>query len=166
MANNPFEIPHDLRVVLDQNVQQAHAAYEQISDLVTNTIRAWMTAAPANPMLTGFQDIQNSAMDFAKENAESVFELAGKISNAKSTRDPGASNPVHSGPYAGPHEPDAGSLHVDRRSAPEAATRLKTPAASSHQDASSEASSPLRCSCKMHKRASPRASSWRLKMLA
>ncbi len=86
MANNPFEIPHDLRVVLDQNVQQAHAAYEQISDLVTNTIRAWMTAAPANPMLTGFQDIQNSAMDFAKENAESVFELAGKISNAKSPK--------------------------------------------------------------------------------
>ncbi len=87
MANNPFEIPHDLRAVLDQNVQQAHAAYEQITDLVTNTIRAWMTAVPANPMLTGFQDIQNSAMDFAKENAEFVFELAGKISNAKSPQE-------------------------------------------------------------------------------
>ena len=87
MADNPFEIPHDLRVVLDQNVQQAHTAYEQISDLVTNTIRAWMTAVPANPMLTGFQDIQNSAMDFAKENAETVFGLAGKISNAKSPQE-------------------------------------------------------------------------------
>ncbi len=87
MADNPFEIPHDLRVVLDQNVQQAHAAYEQITDLVTNTIRAWMTVVPANPMLTGLQDIQNSAMDFAKENAESVFALAGKISNAKSPQE-------------------------------------------------------------------------------
>ncbi len=87
MADNPFEIPHDLRVVLDQNVQQAQAAYEQISDLVTNTIRAWMTAVPANPMLTGFQDVQNCAMDFAKENAESVFALAGKISNAKSPQE-------------------------------------------------------------------------------
>ena len=87
MADNPFEIPHDLRVVLDQNVQQAHAAYGQITDLVTNTIRAWMTAAPANPMLIGFQDIQNCAMDFAKENAESVFALAGKISNAKSPQE-------------------------------------------------------------------------------
>jgi hypothetical protein len=87
LADNPFEIPHDLRVVLDQNVQQAHAAYGQITDLVTNTIRAWMTAAPANPMLTGFQDIQNCAMDFAKENAESVFALAGKISNAKSPQE-------------------------------------------------------------------------------
>ena len=86
MADNPYEIPHDLRVVLDQNVQQAHAAYEQLSDLVTNTIRAWMTAVPANPMLTGFQDIQNCAMDYAKENAESVFALAGKISSAKVPR--------------------------------------------------------------------------------
>ena len=87
MADDPFEIPHDLRAVLDQNVQQAHAAYDQITDLVTNTIRAWMTAVPANPMLTGFQDIQNCAMDFAKENAESVFALAGKISNAKSPQE-------------------------------------------------------------------------------
>jgi hypothetical protein len=87
LADDPFEIPQDLRVVLDQNVQQAHVAYEQITDLVTNTIRAWMTAVPANPMLTGFQDIQNCAMDFAKENAESVFALAGKISNAKSPQE-------------------------------------------------------------------------------
>ena len=87
MADNPFEIPHDLRAVLDQNVQQAHAAYEQITDLVTNTIRAWMTVVPANPMLTGFQDIQNCAMDYAKENAKSVFALAGKISSAKSPQE-------------------------------------------------------------------------------
>ena len=38
-------------------------------------------------MLTGFQDIQNCAMDFAKENAKSVFALAGKISNAKSPQE-------------------------------------------------------------------------------
>ena len=87
MTDNPFEIPQELRVALDQNVQHAHAAYEQVTDLVTNTIRAWMTAVPANPMLTGFQDIQNSAMDFAKENAEALFTLAGKISNAKSPQE-------------------------------------------------------------------------------
>lgn len=87
MADNPFEIPHDLRAVLEQNMQQTHAAYEQIADLVTNTVRAWMTVAPTNPMMPGLQDIQNCAMDFAKENAESVFALAGKISNAKSPQE-------------------------------------------------------------------------------
>jgi hypothetical protein len=87
LADNPFEIPHDLRTVLDQNLQQTHAAYDQIADLMTNTIRAWMTVVPTNPMMPGLQDIQNSAMDFAKENAESVFALAGKISNAKSPQE-------------------------------------------------------------------------------
>jgi hypothetical protein len=87
LSDNPYEIPQDLRAVLDQNVQQAHAAYEQISGLVTNTIRTWMTVVPANPMLAGFQDVQNCAMDFAKDNAESVFALAGKISNAKNPQE-------------------------------------------------------------------------------
>jgi hypothetical protein len=87
LTDNPFEIPHDLRAALDQNMQHAHAAYEQITDLVTKTIQAWMTAAPANPMLTGFQDIQSRAMDFAKENAESVFAIASKISYAKSPQE-------------------------------------------------------------------------------
>jgi hypothetical protein len=87
LANNPFEIPNDLRAALDQNMQHAHAAYEQITDLVTKTIHAWMTAAPGNPMAAGFQDIQSRAMDFAKENAESVFTLASKISYAKSPQE-------------------------------------------------------------------------------
>jgi phasin family protein len=87
LADNPFEIPHDLRAMMEQNVQQSHAAYEQIADLVTNTIRAWMTVVPTNPMMPGLQDIQNCAMDFAKENAESVFSLARKISSAKSPQE-------------------------------------------------------------------------------
>jgi hypothetical protein len=87
LTNNPFEIPQELRAVLDQNMQHAHAAYEQITDLVTKTMHAWMTAAPGNPMLAGFQDIQSRAMDFAKENAESVFALARQISYAKSSQE-------------------------------------------------------------------------------
>jgi hypothetical protein len=87
LTNNPFEIPQDMRAALDQHMQQAHAAYDQVSDLVTKTIHSWMTAAPANPMLTGFQDIQSRAMDFAKENAEATFSLASKISYAKSPQE-------------------------------------------------------------------------------
>jgi hypothetical protein len=87
LTNNPFEIPQDLRAALDQQMQQAHNAYDQISDLVTKTIHSWMTAAPANPMLAGFQDIQSRAMDFAKENAEATFALASKISYAKSPQE-------------------------------------------------------------------------------
>jgi len=87
MTDHAFEIPQNLRDMAEQNMKQARAAYGQITDLVTNTVRAWMTAAPANPMAAGFQDIQSRAMDFAKENAESIFALAGKISSAKSPQE-------------------------------------------------------------------------------
>ena len=42
---------------------------------------------PANPMATGFKDVQDRAMAIAKENAESAFTFAGKISNALTPQD-------------------------------------------------------------------------------
>jgi hypothetical protein len=84
MADNPFEIPQALRDVSEQNIKQAHAAYEQLIDFMTKAINAWMGVMPANPMVAGFKDVQGRAMDLAKENAESAFAFAGKINSAKS----------------------------------------------------------------------------------
>ena len=83
MADNPFEIPQTVRELADQNMKQAHAAYEQLTDFVTKATSAWMGAMPPNPVTSGFKDVQDRAMDFAKENAESAFSFAGKISNAQ-----------------------------------------------------------------------------------
>jgi hypothetical protein len=87
MADNPFEIPQALRDLSEQNVKQAHAAYEQLIDFMTKAVNAWMGAMPASPMVTGFKDIQGRAVDLAKENAESAFAFAGKINNAKSYKE-------------------------------------------------------------------------------
>jgi len=84
MADNPFEIPQALRDVSEQNIKQAHAAYEQLTDFVTKAINAWMGAMPASPMVTGFREVQDRAVNLAKENAESAFTFAGKINSAKS----------------------------------------------------------------------------------
>ena len=84
MAENPFEIPQQMRDLADQNIKQAHAAYEQLTDFVTKAINAWMGAIPASPMVTGFREVQDRAVDLAKENAESAFTFARKINNAKS----------------------------------------------------------------------------------
>ena len=84
MADNPFEIPRALRDVSEQNMKQAHAAYEQLTDFVTKAVGAWMGAIPASPMITGFKEVQDRAVDLAKENAELAFTFAGKINNAKS----------------------------------------------------------------------------------
>ncbi len=83
MADNPFEIPQQLRDVSEQNIKQAHAAYEQLTDFVTKAISAWMGAMPASPVATGFKDFQDRAAEIAKKNADSAFALVEKIVKAQ-----------------------------------------------------------------------------------
>ncbi len=87
MAENPFEIPQALRDVSEQNLKQARAAYEQFTDFVTKTMGSWMGALPSNPLAAVVKDMQGRAMHIARENAESVFTFAGKISNALTPQD-------------------------------------------------------------------------------
>src|SRR5271166_6556110 len=83
MADNPFEIPQQIRDLAEQNIKQAHAAYEQLTDFVTKAIDAWMGAMPTSPMATGFKDFQDRAAEIAKKNAESAFALVEKIAKAQ-----------------------------------------------------------------------------------
>jgi hypothetical protein len=87
MADNPFEIPQSLRDLSEQNLKQAHDAYEQLTGFVTKAMDAWKGAMPANPMTAGFKDVQDRAMEIAMENAESAFTFAGKICNAPTPQD-------------------------------------------------------------------------------
>ncbi len=82
MQDSPLEIPQAMREMAEQNMKQAHAAYEQLTDFVTNAMGAWMNAMPSNPMAAGFKDVQGRAMEFAKENADSAFTFAGRVCNA------------------------------------------------------------------------------------
>ena len=86
MTENPIEIPQAMREKAEQNMKEAHAAYEQLTDFVTKATDAWMSAMPS-PMAAGFKDMQSCAMQIAKENAESVFTFAGKMSNAQTFQD-------------------------------------------------------------------------------
>ncbi len=87
MTENPFEIPQTMRDLAEQNVKQAHIAYEQLADFMTKSMNAWMGAMPQNPTLMGFKMLQDRAMDFATENAESAFSLAGRISSAQTIQE-------------------------------------------------------------------------------
>ena len=87
MADNPFEIPQSLRDLSEQNLKQAHDAYEQLTGFVTKAMDAWMGAMPANTMVTDFKSVQDRAMKIAMENAESAFAFAGKICNAPTPED-------------------------------------------------------------------------------
>ena len=83
MADNPLEIPQTLRDVSEQNVKQAHAAYEQLMEFMTKAMGAWTGALPSNPMAADFKDVQDRVAAMAKQNAESVFALVEKIAKAQ-----------------------------------------------------------------------------------
>ena len=87
MTDNPIEIPQNLRDMSEQSLKQAHAEYENLTDFVTKAMVIWMSVMPANPMAAVFKEVQGRAMQVAKENAESVFTFAGKISNALTPQD-------------------------------------------------------------------------------
>ena len=87
MSHKPFEIPQPVRDIAEQNMKQAHAAYDQLTDFVTKTVDSWMGAMPSSSVTIGFKDVQARAMDFAKDNAESAFSFAGKICNAQNSQE-------------------------------------------------------------------------------
>jgi len=87
MADNPFEIPHSLRDLAEQNMKQAHAAYDQLTDFVTKAMGAWMGAMPASPVAAGFKDVQERAVAMAKRNADSAFEIVEKMTKAQNFQD-------------------------------------------------------------------------------
>ena len=86
MADNPFEIPQQIRNLAEQNMKQAHAAYEQLAHFMIKTMDTWTDALPANPMAAVFKNAQGRAMNIAMENSESVFTFAGKISKAQTSK--------------------------------------------------------------------------------
>ena len=84
MTDNPIEIPQNLRDMSEQSLKQAHAEYENLTDFVAKAMGIWMGVMPANPIATGFKDVQDRVMvAFTKENGESAFTFAGKISNVQ-----------------------------------------------------------------------------------
>jgi hypothetical protein len=82
MAEKPFQMPQQLRELAEKNIEQARAAYAQFMDAMTQAASAWSTA-PSHASTSGFNDVQQLAIRFAKENADAGFKLASDLANAK-----------------------------------------------------------------------------------
>ena len=87
MADNPFEIPQSMRELAEQNMKQAHAAYDQLADFVTKAMGAWMGAMPSNPVAAGFKEVQERAVAMAKQNADSAFDVVEKMTRAQNLQE-------------------------------------------------------------------------------
>ena len=82
-----FEIPQQLRELTEKNLEQARVGYGQFIDAMTQAMGMWAGAAPTNPMTSGFRVVQDRATKFAKQNAETYFNLASELANAKDLTD-------------------------------------------------------------------------------
>jgi hypothetical protein len=80
--NQPFEIPRELREFAEKNVEQARVAYGQFMDALAQAMAAW-SKVPSNVITSGFKAVQERAIHFAKENAETSFTLASELAQAK-----------------------------------------------------------------------------------
>jgi hypothetical protein len=87
MAQNPFEIPQQMRELAEQNVEQARKAYGQMMEGMANAMGMWSAAVPANEMTSGFKVVQERATRFAKQNADAGFALAAELAAAKDIQD-------------------------------------------------------------------------------
>ena len=81
------EIPQQLRELTEKNLEQARVGYGQFIDAMTQAMAMWASAAPANPMTSGLRVVQDRASKFAKQNAETYFNLASELANAKDVTD-------------------------------------------------------------------------------
>ena len=81
----PFEIPRELRELAEKNVEQARAAYGQFMDALAQAMAAW-SKVPSNVITSGFKAVQERAIHFAKENAETSFTLASELAQAKTSK--------------------------------------------------------------------------------
>ena len=80
MADDPrFDIPPELREMVEKNVEQAQAAYGQFIDFLTQV----SSMAPPNKMLPGLEAVRERAIELAKENGERFFDLVSALARAK-----------------------------------------------------------------------------------
>ena len=81
----PFNFPTELRDLTEQCIK-AQTSYGQFMHGLTQAINAW-SSVPSNTLAAGFSEVQERAMEFAKENAESSFALARDLASAKDLQD-------------------------------------------------------------------------------
>ena len=76
-----------MQALVTQTQQLFNVIEEAVQKSERGTMGARTGAMPSNPMVTGFKDVQDRAVEIAKKNAESAFALVEKIAKAQNLQD-------------------------------------------------------------------------------
>lgn len=83
MAENPFEIPEQMRQLAEQSVEQARSTYAQFMEAMVNAQNMWLSSMPSNAATDGFKEVQALGVKFARENSDAAMNMASDLSKAK-----------------------------------------------------------------------------------
>jgi phasin len=76
-------IPQEIRDLTVQNIDQAHAAYNQLMEAANKAQEMMKAIIPSNPVAAGLNEAQERAMRFTQQNLDAGFSLANELARAK-----------------------------------------------------------------------------------
>ena len=78
----PFAIPAQFRRLWKSNLQQARLAYDQFVDMMARASVLLTRVMPTSEMASGFEEIQQRTVQFAKQNADAYFSFVDDLAKA------------------------------------------------------------------------------------
>ena len=86
----PFAIPDQLRRIWESNLEQARSAYGQFLDITARASALLTGVMPTSEMASGFEEIQQRTVKFAKQNADAYFSFVGDLTKANDLQEASA----------------------------------------------------------------------------
>ena len=120
MADNPFEIPKNMRDLAEQNMKQAHAAYDQLTDFVTKAMGTWMVLCPQTLWPRASRIFKTAPSPWRRRMPIRLSPLSRRWPRHRNLQEiVGLQNSFRARADAKLHRADAGASQADRGCSPE-----------------------------------------------
>ena len=82
LEGRPFAIPDQLRRLWESNLEQARLAYGQFVDMIARANALLTGVMPTSEAASGYEEIQQRTVQFAKQNADVYFSFVDDLTKA------------------------------------------------------------------------------------
>ena len=87
LEGRPFAIPDQLRRLWESNLEQARLVYGQFVDMIARANALLTGVMPTSEAASGFEEIQQRTVQFAKQNADVYFSFVDDLAKANDLQD-------------------------------------------------------------------------------
>lgn len=82
LEGRPFAIPDQLRRLWESNLEQARLVYGQFVDMIARANALLTGVMPTSEAASGFEEIQQRTVQFAKQNGDAYFSFVDDLAKA------------------------------------------------------------------------------------